>query len=144
MTHPLQEAIEAALDHLGYDGFGNTDRREVVTRLCDEAEKALADIESCRKTANELAVRVAKAEAERDRLRAFHGAWIEMEVALATGDADLCIAKRKALVATHQQLVAMETITISRLEFAATEAPPRQGRADNRGAEEGARLRTVA
>ena len=39
---------------------------------------------------------------ELERLRAFHDAWIEAEVASATGDPDLARSKRRALVTAHQ------------------------------------------
>jgi hypothetical protein len=47
------------------------------------------------KEANEMA-------RENRLLRAFHDAWVEAEVASATGDPDLARAKRQALVAVHK------------------------------------------
>lgn len=56
----------------------------------------------------EKASLIVSAVNERDALVAFHNAWLESEVASATGDPELAGAKRSALIAAHKAVAALE------------------------------------
>jgi hypothetical protein len=49
-------------------------------------------------------------QVEYARLCDFHDAWVEYELAMATGDSDLVKRKRRGLIAMHQAVNAARTL----------------------------------